>query len=99
MNRVPNGNHCTVSQQPASHQSANQQSGRQQGASTALTVESGLCGTCRHASVRETNRGTAYLRCTRAAWDDRLARYPSLPRTDCVGFEEAGGATAASPGL
>jgi len=94
VNRVPNGNHCTVSQQ-----SERQQSERQESASPALTVEPGLCGTCRHASVKETNRGTAYLRCTRAAWDDRLARYPSLPRTDCAGFEEADGATAAGPGL
>jgi propionyl-CoA synthetase len=54
-----------------------------------LPVKPGLCGECRHASVKGTNRGTAYLRCTRAAWDDRLARYPSLPVTRCVGFEPA----------
>ena len=23
----------------------------------------------------------------RASWDDRLTRYPTLPVTDCVGFE------------
>ena len=60
-----------------------------------LSAEPGLCGSCRHALVKGTNRGTAYLRCTRAAWDDRLPRYPSLPRTDCVGFEAKGDARAA----
>ena len=48
-----------------------------------------MCGECLHASVKGTNRGTAYLRCTRAAWDDRMSRYPSLPLTDCVGFQSA----------
>jgi hypothetical protein len=47
----------------------------------------GLCGTCVHAKLNETHRGTAYLRCTRAAWDDRLPRYPRLPVRECVGYE------------
>lgn len=57
----------------------------------ALPVEPGLCGTCRHAAVKGTNRGTVYLRCARAAWDDRLVRYPRLPVTGCVGFEPGAG--------
>ena len=52
-----------------------------------LTVSPGLCGECRHASVKETRRGTAYLRCLRATWDPRLVRYPALPVLTCVGFE------------
>ena len=52
----------------------------------ALPVSPGLCGDCRHALVKETNRGTAYLRCGRAAWDDRLVKYPRLPMADCPGF-------------
>jgi ADP-ribose pyrophosphatase YjhB (NUDIX family) len=51
-----------------------------------LPADPGLCGTCRHASVKGTNRGTAYLRCTRASWDDRLAKYPRLPVATCPGF-------------
>ena len=35
---------------------------------SALPVNPGLCGDCRHALVKETHRGTAYLRCGRAAW-------------------------------
>ena len=54
---------------------------------SALPVHPGICADCRHALVKETHRGTAYLRCGRAAWDDRLVRYPRLPVTDCEGFE------------
>jgi hypothetical protein len=80
-----------------SNQKLSQPGARQPAETSLLLADPGLCGSCKHASVKETNRGTAYLRCTRAAWDDRLARYPSLPRTDCVGFEEPGDAQAASP--
>jgi hypothetical protein len=57
--------------------------------SPALPVEPGLCGLCRHASVKGTGRGTAYLRCTRASWDDRLVKYPRLPVAGCAGFDSA----------
>jgi hypothetical protein len=56
-----------------------------------LPVEPGLCGLCGHALVNGTNRGTAYLRCTRAAWDDRLVKYPRLPVLGCGGYEPASG--------
>ena len=59
--------------------------------SLVLPVEPGLCGVCRHAQVKGTNRGTAYLRCTRASWDDSLVKYPRLPVIGCVGFEPADG--------
>jgi hypothetical protein len=52
-----------------------------------LDAEPGLCGACRHAKLNETRRGTAYLRCTRAAWDSTLSRYPRLPVTQCEGYE------------
>ena len=51
-----------------------------------LPVDPGLCAGCRYAAVKDTRRGTTYLRCTRAAWDGRLARYPRLPVVTCVGF-------------
>ena len=60
---------------------------REPGAWARLGAPAGLCESCRHARLNETNRGTAYLRCTRAAWDERLPRYPRLPVTECVGFE------------
>ena len=46
----------------------------------------GLCGSCVYVSRNTTRRGTTYFRCTRAAWDDRLVRYPRLPVTACVGY-------------
>jgi len=57
--------------------------------SPVLPVDPGLCGVCQHAAVKGTNRGTAYLRCTRATWDDHLEKYPRLPVTGCTGFEPA----------
>lgn len=64
----------------------------------ALPAEPGLCGLCRHAAVKGTNRGTAYLRCTRASWDGRLARYPRLPVLRCPGFEPDGDAAGEPDG-
>jgi hypothetical protein len=54
-----------------------------------LPAEAGMCGGCRYASVKTTRRSTTYLRCTRAAWDDRLPRYPRLPVLNCTGFMPA----------
>ena len=53
-----------------------------------LGADPGLCWTCKHSKVNQTRRGTAYLRCTRAEWDDRLRRYPPLPVLSCVGYEQ-----------
>lgn len=58
-----------------------------EGAWARLGAEPGLCLTCRHARLNQTRRGTAYLRCGRSAWDERLVRYPRLPVRDCPGFE------------
>ena len=55
-----------------------------------LGAEPGLCRTCLHPKLNETRRGTVYLRCTRAAWDTSLPRYPRLPVVTCPGFERAG---------
>ncbi len=52
-----------------------------------LPVDPGLCRDCRYAAVKDTRRGTTYLRCTRAEWDDRLVRYPALPVRRCPGYE------------
>jgi hypothetical protein len=52
-------------------------------------IAPGLCGVCAYVARNTTRRGTTYLRCTRAAWDDRLVRYPQLPVLTCVGFRPA----------
>jgi hypothetical protein len=54
-----------------------------------LGAAPGLCATCTHAKLNETHRGTVYLRCTRAVWDETLPRYPRLPVTDCTGYDRA----------
>jgi len=51
-----------------------------------LGAEPGLCATCEFARLNETRRGTVYLRCTRASWDDRLVKYPRLPVVECPGY-------------
>jgi hypothetical protein len=60
-----------------------------------LGAEPGLCAGCQHAKLNETRRGTAYLRCMRAAWDSRLLRYPRLPVAECVGFDPLSGSPGA----
>lgn len=52
-----------------------------------LAVAPGLCADCLHARVNETRRGTAYLRCALATADNRFARYPRLPVTECAGYD------------
>lgn len=46
----------------------------------------GLCGQCLHLEVIR-SRTSTFVRCARADWDQRLTRYPPLPRFTCVGFE------------
>ena len=52
-----------------------------------LGASPGRCAGCVHARINLTRRGTAYLRCQRANWDERLVRYPRLPVRECIGFE------------
>lgn len=51
-----------------------------------LPTTLGLCSSCKYALLNQTRRGTVYLRCGRAAWDERLTRYPRLPVDECIGF-------------
>ena len=52
-----------------------------------LGAEAGLCAHCLHAKLNQTRRGTAYLRCLRAEWDEQMVRYPRLPVQACSGLE------------
>lgn len=47
----------------------------------------GLCGDCRHARVVESDRGSRFWLCRRAARDPNYRRYPRLPVLRCEGHE------------
>lgn len=47
----------------------------------------GLCAACRQARRVESDRGSVFWRCMRAASDTRFAKYPHLPVLRCPGFE------------
>jgi hypothetical protein len=54
-----------------------------------LHTRAGQCGSCAHAIIRPTRRGTVYLRCAITATDERYPKYPRLPRLECDGHETA----------
>ena len=49
--------------------------------------EIGLCASCRHVRRVETERGSVFYRCARAATDPRFRKYPPLPVVRCEGYE------------
>ncbi|HVC19661.1 MAG TPA: hypothetical protein VNE16_06265 [Vicinamibacterales bacterium] len=51
----------------------------------------GLCASCRHVRVVESDRGSIFYQCRRAATDARFARYPALPVRWCPGYEPGAG--------
>jgi hypothetical protein len=52
-----------------------------------MTVEPGLCRSCRWMRIVESGRGSRFYLCGRSRFDDRFARYPRLPVLRCVGYE------------
>ena len=54
-----------------------------------MAGEAGLCGGCAWADAVRSARGSVFLRCRRSDLDPRYAKYPSLPRLECAGFELA----------
>jgi hypothetical protein len=50
--------------------------------------EAGLCETCRHVAVVQSDRGSTFLRCERAKTDPVYPKYPRLPVLRCPGWEE-----------
>jgi 3-isopropylmalate/(R)-2-methylmalate dehydratase large subunit len=47
----------------------------------------GLCGSCRHAAVVRSDRGSVFYRCERSRADPRFPRYPRLPVVACIGYD------------
>jgi hypothetical protein len=52
-----------------------------------LTLNAGLCDTCRHQRIVRTTRGSAFSLCERSRFDPRFPRYPRLPVVQCDGYE------------
>jgi hypothetical protein len=48
----------------------------------------GLCVTCRHARVIESDRGSRFYFCERSKTDPAFPRYPRLPVVACIGYDE-----------
>jgi hypothetical protein len=48
----------------------------------------GLCATCAHARVIVSDRGSRFYFCERSKTDPRFPRYPRLPVTACIGYDE-----------
>jgi hypothetical protein len=55
---------------------------------TGESDRAGLCATCRHARVIESDRGSRFYMCERSQIDDRFPRYPRLPVVGCIGYDE-----------
>ena len=54
-----------------------------------LPPEIGLCAQCRHMRLVESERGSVFYLCRRAATDPRLEKYPRLPVSACPCYEQA----------
>lgn len=47
----------------------------------------GLCGSCAHAKMIETKRGSTFYLCRLSETDPRFPKYPPLPVIRCAGYE------------
>jgi len=48
----------------------------------------GLCASCRHGRVIESDRGSRFWLCERSRTDPSFPRFPPLPVRTCRGYEE-----------
>jgi hypothetical protein len=49
----------------------------------------GLCRTCQHARLIESDRGSIFFQCQLSFQDSRFAKYPRLPVLSCAGYRPA----------
>jgi len=50
------------------------------------TIDRGLCGSCVHAQVITSARGSTFSLCRLSFVDPRFAKYPALPVLQCAGY-------------
>ena len=58
----------------------------------------GLCGSCRHARVITSGRGSVFSLCQLSSVDPSFPRYPTLPVVRCQGYEPVERAADGSDG-
>jgi hypothetical protein len=46
----------------------------------------GLCGTCEHAKIVHSDRGSTFVRCMQSTIDPRFPKYPRVPVLACSGY-------------
>jgi hypothetical protein len=51
----------------------------------------GLCASCKHVGRVVSDRGSVFYLCQLSKTDGRFPKYPRLPVTACLGFEEVDG--------
>lgn len=51
-------------------------------------ASAGLCATCVHAKVVQSDRGSVFVRCNLAQTDPRFPKYPRLPVLECSGYSK-----------
>ncbi|NNE09778.1 MAG: hypothetical protein HKN20_14555 [Gemmatimonadetes bacterium] len=56
---------------------------------TAEDRRAGLCASCMHARLIESDRGSRFLLCALSRADSRFRKYPTLPVTLCAGYEKS----------
>jgi hypothetical protein len=59
----------------------------------ASDLSPGLCGSCVHARVITSGRGSVFSLCQLSAVDPSFPRYPTLPVLRCRGYEPVGRAS------
>jgi hypothetical protein len=55
------------------------------------TPATGLCASCRHATMVVSDRGGRFVRCERSRTDPAFPKYPRLPVAACAGYERKAG--------
>ena len=54
----------------------------------------GLCASCRHTLLIESDRGSVFVQCGLARTDPSFPKYPRLPVVTCAGYSRAAGPPA-----
>jgi hypothetical protein len=57
----------------------------------AIPSSAGLCHACRHARLIVSAKGSRFVQCQASSADQRLSKYPTLPRLTCHAYQPEDG--------